>query len=296
MNIEEGSYTNTYMANELTNKMNEAVTLVIQNYFIKNGLTASLAQFTANKGYDQFVVIYHEVEATFWFGNKSSGFELMNNSTMYSNTNSACLSKTTVYPSYIDWGLPAYLGFSRSKEPVIATDSSGQILPMLYYLPPPANAWLTPESTGPYNYVNKNVFYLKSPNKSNVLGNPYFYMELFGLNCIDEMIPYVDSKFTRESNETNGTLNAAFAKLSKNTWVTPDWTCNNANELIPVRIFNPPAERIKKLRIKLREHNGQLLELGNGSFSFTLEFTLYKPQIERRNSMFVPETTAYSYA
>jgi len=295
INVEEGSYTNTYMATELTNKMNEAVTLVIENYFIRNGLTGTLAQFTANKGYDQFVIIYHEVEATFWFGNRSSCFELVNNSCIYSeHTNSACVNKNAIHPSYIDWGLPAYLGFS--KEVTISLDSSGQLLPIVYYLPPPLNAWLTPEVSGPYNYANTNVFYIKSPSKSNIAGNPYFYMELFGLNCIDEMIPYVDSKFTRETNETNGTLNAAFAKLSKNNGVTPDWSCNNSNELIPVRIFNPPAERIKKIRVKLREHNGQLLELGSGSFSFTLEFTLYKPQIERRTSMFIPETTAYSYA
>jgi hypothetical protein len=291
--IEEGTYTNTYMATELTNKMNEVVTLFISNYLVKTNQLSLLQTFTNNGGYEEFVIIYHEVEGTFWFGNKSSSFELANDSSIYCNTQYVCMNKTVVHASYSDWGLPAYLGFT--KQPLTSVDSSGSSLPKLYYLPANNNSWLLPENGSPYHYLNTNVFYLKSPLKANIFGNPYFYMELFGLNSIDEMIPYVDTAFTRESNETNGTLNAAFAKLSKQTWTSSDWTFNNSNQLIPVRIFNPPAERIKKLRIKFREHNGQLLDLGVGNFSFTLEFTLYKPQIERKTSMFIPETTAYSY-
>lgn len=291
--IEEGSYTCDQMAIELTNKMNNAITTFIQEYLISNSLSSLLTTFNNNGGYNEFVVMFNMVESKLWFGNQSSSFELVNDSIIYNNSQNTCIgvSKNIVYPSYVDWGLPAYLGFTR--EPMSSIESETYL--QFSYLPKNESYWLKPNIDSSYNYLNTSVFYVKAPFKTDIFGCPYFYMELFGLNCIDEMIPYVDSCFTRQSNETNGTLNAAFAKLSKQTEVNNTWAFNNSNELIPSRIFNPPAERIKKLRVKLREHNGQLLDLNNGTFSFMLEFTLYKPQIEKRYNMFVPETTKFSY-
>ena len=53
-------------------------------------------------------------------------------------------------------------------------------------------------------------------------------------------------------------------------------------ESIPYKLFVPPAERIRKLSIKIRYHNGQIVEFGVFNFSFMLEFTLLVPQILRQ--------------
>ena len=57
----------------------------------------------------------------------------------------------------------------------------------------------------------------------------------------------------------------------------------------PYKYWNPPAERISKLKIKFRYHNGMLVEFGNFSFSFMIEFNILKPQQERSYSI----VTAY---
>jgi len=54
-------------------------------------------------------------------------------------------------------------------------------------------------------------------------------------------------------------------------------------------LYNPPAERIRKLKIKLRYHNGAPVYFGGFDYSFTLEFTLLVPQSERKYKLFVPE-------
>jgi hypothetical protein len=120
-------------------------------------------------------------------------------------------------------------------------------------------------------------------------------MEIEGLNNMDELVPYDKNQYTRTNSGNSGIVNSAFAKIpisNQDSLTLPPF----ARIIYPnYYYFNPPAERIKKIRIKLREHNGQLLDLTNSTFSFLLEFTLYKPQIEKKYSMFVPETTQFSY-
>ena len=53
--------------------------------------------------------------------------------------------------------------------------------------------------------------------------------------------------------------------------------------------FLPPAERIRRLKIKFRYHNGQLVDFANFPYSFNLEFTLVNPQIIRSARYVVSE-------
>ena len=110
-------------------------------------------------------------------------------------------------------------------------------------------------------------------------------MELDGLNCIDETSPYNLSKFTVQTNETNGVANAAFARIPIPATPLSQYF---DNEHEPRKFFLPPAERIRRLKIKFRYHNGQLVNFSNFDYSFMLEFTLLSPQIERKYNIFNP--------
>ena len=289
--IEEGSYTPSQMAMELTNKFNESVSDVIREYIIKNGTETLLTDFNVSE-YDHFVVAANTVSNTLWFGNKSAQFEITNDSAIYGLLAQAQpLCGRNKQQHTTEWGLPSYLGFTR--EPVCAVKALGCANPRFYYgdalVPGDKGYWIKPD----INYTYSSVYYLEAPLKMKILGPSYFYMELDGYNYLDEMLPYVNSRFTRESNETNGTINAAFAKISNVSSYTTDWTYNSS-DISPIKIFNPPADRIKKLRIKLRYHNGQLVDFNNGDYSFTLEFTIFKPQIQKKFNMYAPETVKYS--
>ena len=100
-------------------------------------------------------------------------------------------------------------------------------------------------------------------------------MELHGQNCIDETSPYNKNCFTMHTNETNGRVNAAFAKIT-----TPTSFCID-RESIPYKTYTPPAERMRKLKFKIRYHNGQLVDFGAFEYSFVLEFAMLQPQQTR---------------
>jgi hypothetical protein len=111
------------------------------------------------------------------------------------------------------------------------------------------------------------------------MGPAYFYMELNGNNCIDETSPYTVNRFTLSNNITNGIVNSSFAKIAIPTTPISQWF---DRESLPYKMYWPPADRIRKLSIKLRYHNGQLVNFGAFPYSFTIEFTQLQSQQNRR--------------
>ena len=107
-------------------------------------------------------------------------------------------------------------------------------------------------------------------------------MEIEGMNYIDETAPFNLSKFTATTNQTNGIVNSCFAKIPVPTTPISQWFDNSMG---PYKYWNPPAERISKLKIKFRYHNGMPVEFGLFEYSFMLEFNILKPQQERSYSI-----------
>jgi hypothetical protein len=94
---------------------------------------------------------------------------------------------------------------------------------------------------------------------------------------------------TYASNETSGIVNSAFAKIpitnaGYNTWYDLN--------ILTSSVFNPPLERIRRLKFKFRYHNGSLADFGNSPFSFLLQLTTFRPQKSKTYKMYVPENMA----
>jgi len=294
--IETGFYTPDQLATELTNKFNETVSNELIDFFTNTpAYNYALALFT---GYDRFVIVYNSVGQKLWFGNNADQFELTNNYINQYNEEfigTQCIRRQQL-PSLADWGLPAYLGFTRCPVTALSAseieENSSAILgynvesiyisgdvPRFYYgnVKSGDNGfWLLPTLPG------ATVYFLQAPSKINIMGPAYIYMDIDGLNCIDETSPYNISQFTLQTNETNGRVNSAFAKIPVITTPIAQWF---DNEQIPYKHFNPPAERIRKLKLKLRYHNGQKVDFGLFEYSFMLEFTLLRPQNERKYTL-----------
>ena len=294
--IETGFYTPDQLATELTNKFNETVSNELIDFFTNTpAYNYALALFT---GYDRFVIVYNSVGQKLWFGNNADQFELTNNYINQYNDEfigTQCIRRQQL-PSLADWGLPAYLGFTRCPVTALSAaeieDASSGILgynvesvyisgdvPRFYY----GNVnsgdngfWLLPTLPG------ATVYFLQAPSKINIMGPAYIYMDIDGLNCIDETSPYNVSQFTLQTNETNGRVNSSFAKIPVTTTPIAQWF---DNDQAPYKHFNPPAERIRKLKLKLRYHNGQKVDFGLFEYSFMLEFTLLRPQNERKYTL-----------
>jgi hypothetical protein len=135
--------------------------------------------------------------------------------------------------------------------------------------------WLLPN----VDLTNSNVYWVEPTYKLNLMGDAFLYMELGGQNCIDETQPYNISNFTLTTNKTNGIVNSAFAKMAIPSTPLSQWF---DKESLPYKYYYPPAERIRKIKVKIRYHNGQLADFGVFKYSFMLEFSLMVPQILRK--------------
>ena len=270
--IETGFYNPTQMVTELTNKFNLAVTERITAYFTSNNYTTELAQFEAAGGYTNFIIVYNFVSQKIWFGNTSDGFTLTNETQLekYTSPDFYYCGSKSVAPDFSNWGLPGNLGLSRCNTvSVTGTDT-----PRFFYgdvFPGDNGYWLLPNPILSGSKVN----WVECPNKINLMGPAYFYMELAGFNCIDETQPYNASPYTFSNSSTNGIVNSSFAKIAIPTTPISQWF---DRDQVPYKQFLPPAERIRKLQFLLRYHNGALVDFGTFEYSFTLEFLTLIPQ------------------
>lgn len=264
--IEEGSYTPIQMANELTNKMN----LVVSEYVA--------SKYEGAMYYSDFIVEYHEVSGKFWFGNVNSEFVLNNGSEIYLDelirTNADC-SKKAKYIEYINWGLPYYLGFAQ--QDVVSTQATNDT--QFFYK---SNlAWLTPTASGGTSH------FIIANRKPSLSGPSHFYMEITGMNNVDESMPYSSDKLHAHTNESNGIVNSCFAKIPILTNESTTWYNERSESYM---LYNPPAEKIRRIRVKMRHHNNRLVSFDQYEYSFVLQFGLFTPQNEKKYGVYVPES------
>jgi len=278
--IQPGNYSPQQIAIELTNRFNEETTLLIKK-FLNDNPEYSEANSLFTK-YNRFKIVYNEVSEQLWFGNNADGFMIINESSIYSETNH-CIKRNHL-PEWSNWGLPSNLGFTRSNEiafkntdypnsySMYMSNLENEYLPRFYYDTTNNGFWLMPELIG------ANVYFLKTPFKINLNAPKYIYMEVSSMNNIDETSPWNNSTYTTTHSQNNANINSAFAKIPINNNNSSGWYDNDTG---PYKFWNPPAERIGKLKIKFRNHNGMLVDFGLSEFSFVLEFNLLKPQQEK---------------
>jgi len=306
--IEEGFYNPQQMTTELTNKFNQVVFNRISLYFIDiiNDPTTSPSDKTTyetaltllqKEGYNNFVIVYNNVSQKIWFGNICDGFLLTTETQVVKNqlAESVFCGIKSQLPDFSNWGLPGNLGLSRCNtqsisgslinQPQNYASYNGSVVPRFYYgdvFPGDDGFWLLPNPL----LKNSEVHWVECIYKINLMGPAYMYMEIAGNNCIDETQPYNVSKFTLKTNETNGVVNSSFAKIAIPTTPISQWYDKDA---LPYKYYYPPAERIRKLSIKLRYHNGLTALFDVFNYSFVIEFTLQQPQILRNS------TSNYTY-
>lgn len=285
--IQNGYYTGELMATELTNKFNSAVTNSIYKYFlsmVSDGYSEyeSFISTLIQTPYTEFIIKYNNVSNKLWFGNKSSEFTISNTITLEMETefNEIQCGRTSV-PEHKRWGLPSYLGFNKCDyTSTTITEPFYEEAKFFYDM---SGTWLlpNPDLTGCFGN------YIEAPFIFNQNHEQYFYIELKGYNALDETSPYNFNCSSFITNDTNGIVKSAIAKI-------PIIYNNNQlqwyEESDLIKIFNPPAERIRKFSIKIRYHNGELVNFNNCDYSFNIELLLFRHQSQKKYDMYTPET------
>ena len=271
---------------------------------------------SSNYQYTEFVVAFNQVSSKMWFGNKSSQFILLNDLTYYTGDEVKNYQCNKGLPQYANWGLPYYLGFTHCKVDSIPTENSALInLPRFYYgdyQPGDNGYWLQPNPIYTvtdlqeiidilYNnlpafavsnvLLGAPVYYLEANFPINILGNAHIYLEMncagiADFNNIDETSPFTVNSYTASTNQTTGIVKSCFAKIPVIS--TPLSQFYDANS-VTMKTFNPPAERIRKISIKIRYHNGTLVDFQNSNYSIVLEMIMLQPQNWNKYITHAPE-------
>ena len=264
--IDEGFYSPLQLANELTNKMNQAVSVI-------------------SPSYTGFVVIYNEVNQKIWFGNNIQEFtlnfdlkEAYYDTTTTANPYENC---RVLPPNELSscmntkWGLPYYAGFNRdSYESIIATNGLN---------------YEYKKATEPdYNWLLPGGYYVTAPNVISIFGETVFYMDLFNYNDMDELMPYPRRTNATSNNSYGGRVDAAFAKIPILGIPVCQYFDSRNSMLQNMSQFFPPLERLSKVKIRLRYHDGRLVDFSNCDFNFTLEFDCYRDEMARDLRLRIP--------
>lgn len=197
-----------------------------------------------------FEVKYNEVNRKFYFGNLAKSFKfLFGENVDYKKCDQLDSYKIDVYAQHSNWGLGFLLGFDKKTYTSIIENENT-------IFDHENTQWITPYS---------NVIY--STNAHSLENNQFLYVELEKYNKCDEIKPFL---YYNYNNLTSGIVNSAFAKIpvipsSNNMTLVDDGYLEN------VSYYQPPIDKLTKLKFKFRYHNGMLVDFQNYNVSFTLE-------------------------
>ena len=219
-----------------------------------------------------FIVTYNRVSQKFWFS-ETSGVSFTLDFERESEYDLSCNTHDKiVFDNYTKWGLPWYLGFD--KETYTSSQATSAIV--FHY-----------DGT---SAVGANKYYVTAPATLNVLGESAIYMELDKYNSMDEIKPYSISTNNLYNNDYNGRVNSAFAKIPVVATPHAQFFDSRNAFLQNVAHYNPPIEKIKKLKFKFRYHDGRLVDFQNSNFNFTIAFNLLQNEQLRDYTVNIPNT------
>ena len=293
--IEEGFYHPEELACELEARMNRAIT----------NLLREKAQPQPNTyTYTNFKVFYDKVAQKYYFGNIVDGFQLKFGYKITYDVE--CPLTPNVWEHYTKWGLPSYLGFEKenyksqsyptSKHDVIV-DPSGMTAfwscsPNPVWLPPKYQPNITSGNPNPIGHydVSGVVQFVEAPLTMKILGERVIYMEVDKYNNYVELDPYSKSTNSMYNNDYRGRTNSAFAKIPI-TAIPHGETFDSRNGFLQnIVTFEPPVEKISKLKFTFRYHDGRLVDFQDFPFNFTIAFNCIQNEIPRQYSIRVPPT------
>ena len=249
-------YTGTQLANELTNKINATGT----------GVDPS------------FVVVYNEVSNKFYFGNNDPFTLNFDQQVKY---DISC-NNPLMWCYYANWGLPYYLGFDKKSYPSSTTGK-----PLISYV----DSTTINDNVKYWN--NTALYYVVAPYRACIQGEHAIYMEVEKYNnCYDEVYPYnQSSKEILNNNAYNGRVNSAFAKIPiYHNIGQPTIVDSHSLYLQTMVQYDPPLERLARLKFKFRYHDGRLVDFQNCDFDFTIEFNCLRNEIHKKYNIRVPPT------
>jgi len=279
--IDEGAYTPDQLAAEIQTKMNKAV--------------AAFPAFGA-PNYNNFRCKWNAVTNKFWFGNLADDFDL--NFEKQLSYKKSC-EQINVWSHYTRWGLPAYLGYKKRVYHAKLTPANpwqgnvqGDPFGFDYEMKDGSgNEWLDASDN---NYVvnlddmSANPLDPSGICNLDIIGDEYIYMEVIKYNSMDEVEPYSENTSGWFNNDYAGKVNASFAKIPVRFNPFSQMFDSTKTFIANISHYNPPIDRINRLKFIFRYHDGRLVDFKCLPFTFTLEFNMLRDEIGKTMYVRVP--------
>ena len=204
-----------------------------------------------------------------------------------------CDNSKTAWCQPTKWGLGYYLGFDKKEYKSVSKISlsvaDDKCIPEgIKNLIKSAVASPTITCCGdlpPYNSIGDNNKLIVSPKFPKLDGEHVIYMELDKYNSYDEIYPHPSKTSNMYLNTYGGKVKSAFAKipmLNRPTTCGANPFFDSRNDtLLNLSVYDPPIERIQKLKFTFRYHNGMLVDFQDVPFSFSIEFNSLRNDIEK---------------
>ena len=124
----------------------------------------------------------------------------------------------------------------------------------------------------------------------NILGENVMYMEVDKYNTIDEIAPYSENTSASINNDYHGKVNSAFAKipLPSCCGVFPQVFDSRNGFLMNISHYEPPLERLTRLKFTFRYHDGRLVDFKCLPLSFSIEFNMLRDEQMRARNVRIP--------
>ena len=204
-----------------------------------------------------------------------------------------CDNSKTAWCQPTKWGLGYYLGFDKKEYKSASTSASTCIPEGIKNL---INSKMESPATTccgdlpPYNSIGDHL--IVSPKFPKLDGEHVIYMELDKYNSYDEIYPHPSKTSNMYLNSYGGKVKSAFAKipmLNRPTTCGANPFFDSRNDtLLNLSVYDPPIERIQKLKFTFRYHNGLLVDFQDVPFSFSIEFNSLRNDIEKVYNVGVP--------
>ena len=252
--LEDGYYTNEYLATSLQ----QHIRLDHHKFNVVNSDPQPFDISVNFNSIDQ-KMYFHTTDAAF-------SFKFNDVSLSYNNTTSC---NTDVFEQHSNWGLGSILGFNKTTtlDSTNITDS-------------PVD---TSNNNLYFHYNNNQIItdghFIKSDNKVNLLHNQFIYLEVDKYNTSDEIKPFINDRL---NNTNTGLINSYFAKIPikyKHDDINQSLSCKD-DFIDSFSYYQPPIEKISKLKIKFRYHNGLLVDLGNLNISLSIEINQIRNEMK----------------
>jgi hypothetical protein len=241
-----------------TNKMELEIsgtthTIVIQDGYYKHSQLKLALQKKLIAIDPSFVVTFNELNNKYYFGhpNRNTTFKFKFDKVIDYSTCNKDNYKVNVFSQHGEWGLGYILGFNKTTY-VSKVTTDDDILSF---------------ADAPTRWIDSSSNVLVSQNPSNLEDNVFIYIELDKYNKSDELKPYL---YYNNSNTSSGIINGAFAKIPHTLSLNNNCTVNDGY-LDNVSYFQPPIDKIAKIKLKFRYHNGMLVDFNNFNISLSLE-------------------------